>query len=180
MIGYPSKMHIRDLRRFYVLFLALILTGCGYRLANRKFNNGVGQTIAVPTFVNSTTTYQIEQRLTESIRRELIQRTRFAVTSESSGDLTVAGEVRSFSEIPILFDDRGRATSYSISVDLKVGVTETKTGQVVFRNDQWVFREVFELARASQDFVLEDSAAVDRLAKRVASSLIASLLHTNP
>src|ERR1051325_4314283 len=177
MIGYPSNM----LRKFTVLCaFTLCFTSCGYRLANRRFNNGVGQTIAVPTFINSTTSYRVEQRLTEAIRRELIQRTRFGVTSENSGDLMVSGEVRGYSEIPILFDDRGRATSYSVSVDLKIGVTDRKSGQEVFRNDQWVFREVFELARNSQDFVLEDTAAVDRLAKRVAASLVSSLLHTNP
>jgi hypothetical protein len=159
---------------------ACLLSGCGYRLAGRRFSNGSGQMIAVPTFANGTTSYRIEQRISEAIRRELVQRTRFGVTSSAAGDLLVAGEVRGFTEIPILFDDQGRASAYSISVDLKIGVTDTKSGQVVFRNDQWIFREVFELARNSQDFVLEDSAAVDRLATRVASSLVASLLHTTP
>ena len=162
------------------LLALLLLAGCGYRLANRRFNNGVGQTIAVPTFANGTTSYRVEQRLTDSIRRELIQRTRFGVTSEGAGDLVVSGEVIGFSEIPILFNEQGRASSYSISVDLKIRVTDSKSGQVVFQNDSWTFREVFELARASQDFVLEDSAAVERLAKRVATSLVSSLLHAKP
>ena len=94
--------------------------------------------------------------------------------------MVVAGEVLQFTEIPILFDERGRASAYSISVNLRIAVTDTRSASTVFQNDLWTFREVFELARNSQEFVLEDSAAVDRLAKRVASSLVASLLHTNP
>ena len=160
--------------------MILSLSSCGYRLAGRRFDNGVGQTIAVPTFTNGTATYRIEQRLSEAIRREFIQRTRFGVTSQNTGDLVVAGEVLNFTEIPILFDERGRASAYSISVNLKIGVIDTRSGSTVFQNDLWTFREVFELARHSQEFVLEDSPAVDRLAKRVASSLVASLLHTNP
>ena len=172
----------RYMRTRTLVFAAMILTlsGCGYRLAGRRFDNGVGQTIAVPTFTNGTATYRIEQRLSEAIRRELIQRTRFGVTSQNTGDLVVAGEVLDFTEIPILFDERGRASAYSISVNLKIGVTDTRSGATVFQNDLWTFREVFELARNSQEFVLEDSPAVDRLAKRVASSLVASLLYTSP
>ena len=48
---------------------------------------------------------------------------------------------------------------------------------VLFQNDHWVFREVFELGQNSAEFVPEDPAAVDRLARRFASSLVASLLH---
>ena len=180
-LGQPPLLK-RFARRGLLLasLLALLLGGCGYRLANRRFNNGVGQTIAIPTFANGTTSYRVEQRLTDAIRREMIQRTRFGVTSEGVGDLVVSGEVIGFSEIPILFNEQSRASSYSISVDLKIRVTDSKTGQVVFQNDFWTFREVFELARASQDFVLEDSAAIERLAKRVASSLVSSLLHAAP
>jgi len=55
--------------------LVLISGGCGYQLATKRANAGNGKTIAVPTFTNSTTTYRVEQRLSESLRRELIQRT---------------------------------------------------------------------------------------------------------
>ena len=169
-------------RRASLLLISsiVLLSGCGYRLANRRFENGVGQTIGVPTFINITTSYRLEQRLSEAIRRELVQRTRFGVTSENSGDLVVVGEVQGFSEIPILFDDNGRATSYSIAVNLKIGVVESQSGQVLLQNDQWTFREVFELARASEDFVLEDSPAVDRLVRRAATAFVSSLLYIKP
>jgi hypothetical protein len=156
------------------------VSSCGYRLAGKKLDNGRGQTIAVPTFGNKTTIYRLEQRLSEAVRRELIRRTRFDVVSEPSGDVVVAGEVVSFSAIPVIFNPQGRGTSYSILVDMSVRLIDTRTGAVVFQNDHWTFREVFELAQVSADYVPEDTAAMDRLARRFASSLVASMLHAKP
>jgi hypothetical protein len=163
-----------------LVLLGISLSGCGYRLAGTRLNEGQGSTIGVPTFVNRTTTYKIEQRLSEAVRRELIRRTRYEVTSEPSANVIVAGEVLGFSAIPIIFNQQGRASSYSIFVDMKVIMTDTRTGSVIFQSDRWTFREVFELAQNSAEFVLEDTAAIDRLARRFAASLVASMLYTNP
>lgn len=163
-----------------IILLLMSLSGCGYRLAGKKLNNGEGRTIAVPTFSNRTTTYRIEQRLTEAVRRELIRRTRFKVMPSETGDVVVAGEVLNFIANPIIFNEQGRGSSYSILVDLNVRLTDRQTGAVIFQNDRWTFREVFELAQNSGEFVPEDTAALERLARRFASSLVASILRSKP
>src|SRR6266850_1969945 len=169
------------MRKFIVIAsLAFITSGCGYRLAGKKLNGGEGQTIAVPTFVNRTTSYRIEQRLTEAVRREFIRRTRFNVVPAETGDVVVAGEVLNFVAVPIIFNEKGRGSSYSVLVDLNVRLTDTRTGAVLFQSDRWTFRDVFELAQDSSDFVPEDTAAVDRLVRRFASSLVASVLRARP
>jgi hypothetical protein len=160
--------------------LSACFAGCGYRLASKKFDGGEGRTIAIPTFTNRTTTYRIEQRLTEAVRREFIRRTRFRVIPETSGDVLVNGEVLSFTAVPIIFNEQGRGSSYSILVDLNVKLIDTMTGATLFQNDRWTFRDVFELAQNSGEFVPEDAAAIDRLARRFASSLVATVLHSNP
>jgi outer membrane lipopolysaccharide assembly protein LptE/RlpB len=155
-----------------------ILSGCGYRLANKNLGGGEGQTIAVPTFTNRTTTYRIEQRMTEAVRQELIRRTRFKVIPEKNADLVMIGEVLGYAAVPVIFNQQGRASAYTMLVDLNVRVTDTRTGAVVFQNERWTFREVFELSQTSAEFVPEDSAALDRLARRFASSLVASVMHS--
>jgi len=163
--------------RAYVLTLFLLLSGCGYRLANKNFNAGQGQTIAVPTFTNKTTTYRIEQRLSEAVRRELIRRTRYTVTAQETGDVVMSGEVLSYVAVPVIFDQQGRGSAYSILVDMKVIVTDKKSGKELYRNDRFTFRDLFELAQSSTDFVPEETPAQDRLATRFASSLVATLMH---
>ena len=167
------------MRKLVVLSLIfLTLSGCGYRVANAKLNGGQGRTIAVPTFANRTTTYRIEQRLSEAVRQELIRRTRFTVSPAAAGDVVMSGEVISYTATPIILNQQGRGSTYTIIVDLGVRVTDTHSGQVLFQNDRWTFREVFELSQNSGDFVSEDTASLDRLARRFASSLVATVMHS--
>ena len=158
------------------LIVLLLVSGCGYRLAARKGGTGEGRSIAVPTFTNATNGYRIEQRLSEAVRKELIRKTRYHVTTESAGDVVVAGEVLGYGSTPTVFVG-GRASQYAISVQLKVVVTDTATGKVLFQNNAWDYRDSFQLSQTAGDFVPEDTAALERLADRFASSLVASLLH---
>ena len=160
-----------------VVVLCLFLSGCGYRLANKNFNGGQGRTIAIPTFTNRTTTYRIEQRLTEAVRQEFVRRTRYKVVAGDAGDLVISGEVLSYVAVPVIFNQQGRGSAYSMLVDLKVRVTETKTGKVLFQNDRFTFRDVFELAQNSADFVPEDTPALERLSRRFASSLVGTVIY---
>lgn len=162
------------------MIVLLLAQGCGgYHIASRKFSGGAGRTVAIPTFINNTTTYRIEQRITEALRREFVEHTQFRVTSKAEGDLVISGTVHTFTASPIFFDERGRASAYNIGVELGVTVKDTATGQVVF-DSRLGYNEPFELARVSADFAPEDAAAIDRMARRFASSLVASLLQTNP
>src|SRR5438128_7535063 len=141
-----SGVMIRRVRKFVVL-LCLFLFGCGYRLANKNLNGGQGQTMAAPTFINQTTTYRIEQRITEAVRQELIRRTRYKVVPDGTGDVVMSGEVLSYTAVPVIFNPQGRASAYSLLVDLKIRIAETKTGKVLFQNDRFTFRDVFELSQ---------------------------------
>jgi hypothetical protein len=116
--------------------------------------------------------------MTEAVRQELIRRTQFKVVPETSADLVMSGEVLGYAAVPVIFNQQGRASAYTMLVDLNVRVTDTRTGSIVFQNDRWTFREVFELSQTSAEFVPEDTAALDRLARRFAASLVASVMHT--
>jgi hypothetical protein len=144
----------------------LTLSSCGYHIAGKRLDAGRGATMAVPTFINRTTGYRIEQRLSEAVRQELIRRTRFAVSSRESADVVMTGEILAITLSPVIFNQRGRGSSY--------------TQTAIFNNERWTFREVFDLAQNSADYVPEDSMAMDRLSRRFASSLVAAILHAKP
>lgn len=157
--------------------LFLILPGCGYRLATKNFDGGRGQTIAVPDFLNRTTTYRIEQRLAEATRQELIRRTHYEVVGSDTADVVVSGEVVSYTQVPVTFDQTGRGSTYAMLIDMKIVVTDTKTHKELFHNDRFTFREIFEIAQTSGDFVREDPAAMDRLSRHFATSIVDTLMH---
>jgi hypothetical protein len=163
-----------------LLSLLLSVAGCGYRLAGDRMDFGSGQTLAVPVFGNQTTDFRIEQRLTEAVRRELIQRTRYQVVPASDGDVVLEGEVLAVTAIPIIFNQGGRGTTYSVAVDVSVRLREVPAGEILFQNERWTFREVFEVSNVSEEFVPEDAAAIERLARQFAGSLVASVFYANP
>jgi hypothetical protein len=165
--------------KILVLAIILIAGGCGYRLANKRANAGAGKTIAVPTFTNTTTNYRVEQRVSEALRRELIQRTRYKVTSGEAGDVLVSGDLLQYTAFPTTIT-AGKASSYTISLTIRIVIKDTRTGEVLFQNAAWTFRENFELAPTSAEFVPEEPAAVDRVASSFASSLVAALLTRTP
>jgi lipopolysaccharide assembly LptE-like protein len=172
------ERHLRLLQLSLLGFLLSILSSCGYRLANKNFGGGEGSSIAVPTFTNKTTGYRIEQLMSEAVRQELIRRTRFRVVPEANGDFVMAGEILSYGAVPVIFNQQGRGSVYTIIVDIGVRLTDTRTGKVVFQNDHWTFRDVFELSQNSAEFVPEDPAALNRLAQRFATSLVAGVMHS--
>jgi outer membrane lipopolysaccharide assembly protein LptE/RlpB len=158
-----------------LLLLQLTASGCGYRLAGGAIETGVGQTLAVPVFDNLTTDFRIEQRLTAALRRELVQRTQYRVVPDPVGDVVLNGQVLSITPIPVILTDQGRGTAYTVTVDVAVRMTDASDGSVVFENPRWTFREIFELSNDSERFVPEDTAAMDRLSRRFAESLVAAL-----
>jgi hypothetical protein len=64
-----------------------------------------------------------------------------------------------------------------MAVQMSVTVTDTRSKKVLLKNDNWVFRDVFDLAQTSADFVPEDPAAMGRLSQNFAASFVETLLH---
>lgn len=159
-----------------LILMSVAFSSCGYRLAARKGDVGTGQTIGVPTFANSTTSYRLEQRMSEAVRKELARTTHYKVTSTDTGDLLLRGEVLDYSTSPTVLDASGRASQYVVSVVMKVSVTERATGKQLFQNNSMVLRDTFQLAPNAGDFVPEDPAAVERMGNRFAEAVVGALV----
>lgn len=161
------------------LFLAAIAAGCGYHVAGRGSRLPEGwKTIAVPALVNKTLRYRIEQRLTDAVVREFLARTRYRIVpDEAAADAVVRGEVSSLESTAVLFDTvTGRATTVLVTVRLKVRLEEVRTGRVVWQNDEYLFREEYEVSTDVASFFDEQNPALDRLAGDFAAALVAALL----
>ena len=170
-------------RRLYCLlptaYCLLFFSGCGYHVAGRA--NTVPSSIhiiSVPSFRNETPRFRIEQALTQAVVRELITRARYRIQSEEDGsDAVLRGAVTGYSSIPVLFDPQnGRATTVAINVRLRVALMDRRTGKPIYENQDYTFSERYELSRETSGYFEESSAAVERLARRVASSLVSAIL----
>jgi hypothetical protein len=134
--------------------------------------------LAVRALENRTTRFRIEQRLTEALVRELIARTSYRVIAdESSADAVLGGEVTSIESNAVLFDAAtGRPTTLLVTVRLKIQLTDRASGKSYYRNDDFLFREQYEISIDTKSFFEEQQPALDRLAREFAARLVSAIL----
>jgi len=175
-----------------ILFLALAslatIVGCGYHVAGH--NSALPKTIhviAVPALESKTTSYRLEQKLTAATIHEFLAKTSYrVVSSPENGDAVLRGKILTLEAVPILFDTTtGRATTMLVTVKCEVTFTETATQQVLYRSDNFIFRNQYEIATNSNDvtspvslrsFFEEKDPALDRLAQDFAQRLVAAVI----
>jgi len=165
--------------KWLTLIAALALTGCGYHTAGKVSTLPTQiHVLAVPTFVNQTHAYRVEQVLTASVVHELTTRTTYRIVDhkDPDADATLRGDVTQTSTAPLTYDSTtGRATSSLVTVTINVALVDKK-GKVLFSNPTYTFREQYEISQQSASFFNEESPALERLSQDVARSLVSNIL----
>lgn len=157
--------------------------GCGYSLAGRgSFLPTYVKTIGVPLFVNNTQVFEVEQRLTEAVRREFIGRGKYKVLPEAAGaDAVLVGQIVSISLVPASFTEERQASRYVATVVVKVEFRDLKADKVLWENPSLQFREEYELATAASTadpsiFFGQASNALERLTSAFARTVVTAIL----
>ncbi len=174
-------MKLCDERRLLLILLATIFfaSGCGYHVAGHAGNlPSEWKTIAVPAFKNDTTRYRIEQRFTEAVIRQFIQRTKYRIVQNpGDADAVLHGEVISIETDPMLFNaTTGQVTMMLVQVHTKVQLVDTKTEKVVYKNDDMVFRDQYQISSDVQSFFEEQNPAIERMSKDFAAQLVSNVV----
>ena len=103
------------------------------------------------------------------------------------------GEITSFEAIPAVFDTTpasntgttsvpainvttARATTMLISVHIKVLLEESSTKKVLYKNDDYLFREPYEISTDPSKFFDEQGPALGRMSRDFAARLVADVL----
>jgi len=155
------------------------ISGCGYHVAGRaNLLPATIKTIAVPAFQNRTANYRIEERLTDAVVHEFLARTSYRIVPKpEAADAVLRGEVHSIGNSAEVFDPvNGRATTILVTVTMKVRLEDRATGNVLYHNDNFVFREPYEISTDIPSFFEEESPALDRLSRDFAQRLVADVL----
>jgi len=174
---------MRPWRSACLFFVSVGLTvagaGCGYHTAGHSVQLPENvKTIAVPAFVNETSTYRIEQLLTSSVVREFTTRTHFHILNDpgEAADATLRGTVLSTSSSPLTYNSTtGQAASVLVVVSMKVVLTD-RQGKVLYQNPSYLFREQYEVSQDLASFFEEDSPAFRRLSQDFARTLVSNIL----
>jgi outer membrane lipopolysaccharide assembly protein LptE/RlpB len=163
------------------VFLATIITlaGCGYHTAGHATRIPASvRSIAIPTFVNQTQTYRIEQILTRDVVRELIGRTHYQVSNDAgqSADAVLKGTVVSAHAQPLTYDAQtGRISSAIVTVSMKVSLID-HNGHTFFENQNYTFRQQYQVSREVTSFFEEETPALQRMSQDFARTLVSDIL----
>jgi hypothetical protein len=169
--------------RHCLLLLALgVLTSllsCGYQVAGRADRLPPDiKTIAVPIFANQSSTFHIEEKLAAAVTREFIERTKFRITPNPTGaDAVLKGTVKEVRRGVITYNlSTGEASSFQIQVVADVTLMDLHSRKVVYANPNFVFREEYQVSQTTSGLFEEDQAALDRLSRDVARTLVTEVL----
>ena len=171
---------IRLFRTYLVLLIPLVSGwGCGYHLSGKAVAIPESiDSIAVPTFVNKSPEYRLEQRLTAAVVDELVARTRYRITADpSEAGALLSGEIFSVIPTPVILAG-GAGSTYLVMVRMRVYLKDLKTGKLLFENQNYFFQEEFEISQKSGKFFPEEGPALDRLSHEFARNFVTSLLES--
>jgi hypothetical protein len=161
------------------------ISGCGYHVAGHSSSLPKNiHVIAVTALENKTTSYRIEQKLTSATVHEFLAATPYKVVSNAAdGDAVLRGKVVSLEAAPLLFDNTnatntstGRATTMVVTVKCEVSLTDSASGKVLYHNDNFLFRNEYEISTDVPSFFEEQDPALDRLAQDFARRLVAAVI----
>jgi len=162
-----------------VLFLlsALAAAGCGYHVENGNPALAPGKVLAVESFQNQTSYYKIDQIFTRAMVNELVRATDYRIVADGSrADAVLQSSIKRLSAQPVTYSKSSFASTFMVTVNAGVTVTEKSTGEVLYQNQNLVFSEQYVINTDVENFFSEMNPALSRLANDFSSSVVASIL----
>jgi outer membrane lipopolysaccharide assembly protein LptE/RlpB len=161
--------------------LLLGLAACGYHTVGASAHLPPGtKTLSIPVFATRTNSNRTEAEMTTAVIREFATRTHLRVTPSESADAdaTLHGTILSQTVAPLTYNSQTQQSS-SFLITMVVSVTlNARDGRVLYENKNYVFRQQYQATTDLPSFLDESPAAVDRLSRDFARTLVADVLES--
>ena len=166
--------------RILVVIIVLLVTGCGYHVpgASDDWVGGKARTVYIRLFNNQTTEPFLENFVTDALIDELSRSRVIKLTENSSyAELTLSGNVESFTSNALAFNSSDRITEYRATMNISVRLTDKNNNQTIWQDK--LRRSNDYLATVNKNLQLEGRRVSARqVAKRLAEDVHALLLVT--
>ena len=180
----PSRGHLRVLVLLMLCGVSALASGCGYALAGRgSFLPDSIETIGIPMFLNNTAAFEVEQLLTQEVRRAFIGRGSYRVVAEPVGvDAVLDGTISSITITPASFTSDQQASRYIFTLTASIVFRDLATEEVLWENPALVFSDEYEVASGAgavenvSAFFGQQSNAVERIAIDFGTTVVSSIL----
>jgi outer membrane lipopolysaccharide assembly protein LptE/RlpB len=165
----------------FASFTAVLLglTGCGYHaLGAATHLPPNAHTLSVPVFSTHSEAYHTEAVMTNAVIREFATRSRLRVTPDSGGDpdMVLHGTILQETVEPLTYNtSTQQSSSFLITMVVSVNLTG-RDGRILYENKKYVFRQQYQATTDLATFLNESPAAVERLSRDFARTLVADVL----
>ena len=116
--------------------------------------------------------------MTESVIREFVARTKYRIIQDPAhADAVLHGEVLSVDATPMLFNaTTGEVTTMLVTVHTKVALVDNRTQKPVYKMDDMVFRQEYQISTDVQSFFQEQDPALERMSRDLAAKLVSNVV----
>ena len=167
-----------------LLFVSLLTSSCGYALAGRGVTvDPTIKVVGVPMFLDRTAKPGLDEKITDYVIAELLNRGRFQVIGNSVGaDAVVEGTLTAYLSRPVGFEDaevgeatQTQATRYAVTLMASVRYAKVGEREAIWENVAFRATDEYDIGDATNFFDREEQA-IDRLAEEFSKSLVAAML----
>jgi hypothetical protein len=152
--------------------------GCGYRMAGVAVKApGDIKTLTIQTLGNKTKQQELEQILTKALIQEFSERSTIKVNSrQATADAVLQGDILSFTSTPVLFSADTFASTFLITIQVSLRLTQDGGKKVLFENPDLVFRDQYVIATNEKQYFPEINPALGRIARDFAATVATTIL----
>ena len=165
----------------------LVTTACGYTLAGRGSASALPahiRVISIPLFQNQSSTPDVDQVITTAVQEEFQGRGRFTTTPDATGgDAILRGVISNVRTDVIAADPTtNQATRLAVVVTANLEFVDRKdNNKIIWSRNGWQAREEYDISPGAivndpSALFRQDASALNRLARSLARSLVASVL----
>ena len=165
------------------LLITLLLCVCSFTECYKRAGQGNAlpthiKTLAIPAFQNPSLRYKVEQRFTQAMIDEVLRRTRSlnVVSAPEGADAVMEGSIKNFYYRPVLINDTGRARMFDVTIVIALKVRDQIKNKVIFDNQNFTYRNEYEISGDPATYFNEEGPAVDRMAKDFAKSVMTTII----
>ncbi|MBW2607303.1 MAG: hypothetical protein JRD05_06650 [Deltaproteobacteria bacterium] len=161
---------------FSILFLLILVSGCGYRFAGTgDFPEGT-ESIFIPIFENRTSESRLENQVTDDLIYEFTKnRKDILAGSIDDADAVLYGIIHSISITTISRDDPNTSSERSVklSVDMKLVVPEDR---VIWRTKGITADEAYDVVPGDKHRTVQNRReAISKVSQRLAEKIFARM-----
>jgi outer membrane lipopolysaccharide assembly protein LptE/RlpB len=168
--------------------LVVALSACGYALAGR--GNSLPpeiRVIGVPTFVNQSSTSEVEREITDAMLSEFSSRGRLRAQPDAEGaDAVLRGTITQVFLTPTAYNEAGQGTRYRLTIVANIEfVNQLDSDEVLWSNPSARVSEEYDVppgttgdlnAADPAAFFRQDTNALQRVARTFAATIVTSIL----